>query len=180
MIEQANFIYSAVVKAFKKQAKHLKMKEKQIHAIMNQKERQLDLNNNEQYITKKNKKLKIKEKQIYAIMNQKERQLDLNNNEQYITINKNQLLSRLKETLDRNMEERSKNIKIKRQNLFWWVNLLLYYKEGLMILIMQYFFSKYKDGTIAPEQRTKNENKLKLDLNEIKRGRHKSDEKKSA
>ena len=51
-------------------------------------------------------------------MNQKERQLDLNNNEQYITINKNQLLSRLKETLDRNMEERSKNIKIKRQNLF--------------------------------------------------------------
>ena len=85
MIEQASFIYSAVVKAFKKQAKHLKMKEKQIHAIMNQKERQLDLNNNEQYITKKNKKLKIKEKQIYAIMNQKERQLDLNNNEQYIT-----------------------------------------------------------------------------------------------
>ena len=53
MIEQANFIYSAVVKAFKKQAKHLKMKEKQIHAIMNQKERQLDLNNNEQYITNK-------------------------------------------------------------------------------------------------------------------------------
>ena len=53
MIEQANFIYSAVVKAFKKQAKHLKMKEKQIHAIMNQKERQLDLNNNEQYITTK-------------------------------------------------------------------------------------------------------------------------------
>ena len=36
-----------------------------------------------------------------------------------------------------------------------------------MILIMQYFFSKYKDGTIAPEQRTKNQNKLKLDLNEI-------------
>ena len=29
------------------------MKEKQIHAIMNQKERQLDLNNNEQYITNK-------------------------------------------------------------------------------------------------------------------------------
>ena len=53
MIEQANFIYSAVVKAFKKQAKHLKMKKKQIHAIMNQKERQLDLNNNEQYITNK-------------------------------------------------------------------------------------------------------------------------------
>ena len=51
-------------------------------------------------------------------MNQKERQLDLNNNEQYITINKNQLLSRLKEILDRNMEERSKNIKIKRKNLF--------------------------------------------------------------
>ena len=124
--------------------------------------------------------MKIKEKQIYAIMNQKERQLDLNNNEQYITINKNQLLSRLKEILDRNMEERSKNIKIKRKNLFWWVNLLLYYEEGLMILIMQYFFSKYKDGTIAPEQRTKNQNKLKLDLNEIKRGRHKSDEKKSA
>ena len=118
MIEQANFIYSAVVKAFKKQTKHLKIKEKQIHAIMNQKERQLDLNNNEQYITKKKKKLKIKEKQIYAIMNQKERQLDLNNNEQYITINKNQLLSRLKEMLDRNMEERSKNIKIKRKNLF--------------------------------------------------------------
>ena len=85
MIEQANCICSAVVKAFKKQTKHLKIKEKQIHAIMNQKERQLDLNNNEQYITKKNKKLKIKEKQIYAIMNQKERQLDLNNNEQYIT-----------------------------------------------------------------------------------------------
>ena len=56
MIEQANFIYSAVVKAFKKQTKHLKIKEKQIHAIMNQKERQLDLNNNEQYITKKKKK----------------------------------------------------------------------------------------------------------------------------
>ena len=55
MIEQANFIYSAVVKAFKKQTKHLKIKEKQIHAIMNQKERQLDLNNNEQYITKKKK-----------------------------------------------------------------------------------------------------------------------------
>ena len=53
MIEQASFIYSAVVKAFKKQAKHLKMKEKQTHAIMNQKERQLDLNNNEQYITNK-------------------------------------------------------------------------------------------------------------------------------
>ena len=53
MIEQANFIYSAVVKAFKKQTKHLKIKEKQIHAIMNQKERQLDLNNNEQYITNK-------------------------------------------------------------------------------------------------------------------------------
>ena len=117
MIEQANFIYSAVVKAFKKQTKQLKIKEKQIHAIINQKERQLDLNNNEQYITKK-KKLKIKEKQIYAIMKKKERQLDLNNNEQYITINKNQLLSRLKEMLDRNMEERSKNIKIKRKNLF--------------------------------------------------------------
>ena len=53
LIEQANFIYSAVVKAFKKQTKQLKIKEKQIHAIINQKERQLDLNNNEQYITKK-------------------------------------------------------------------------------------------------------------------------------
>ena len=57
MIEQANFIYSAVVKAFKKQTKQLKIKEKQIHAIINQKERQLDLNNNEQYITKKKKKI---------------------------------------------------------------------------------------------------------------------------
>ena len=100
-------------------------------------------------------------------MNQKERQMNLNNNEQYITINKNQLLSKLKEMFDRNLEERFKNIKIKRKNLFWWVNLLLYYEEGLMILIMQYFFSKYKDGTIVPEQRTKNQNKFKLDLNEI-------------
>ena len=31
----------------------MKIKEKQIYAIMNQKERQLDLNNNEQYITNK-------------------------------------------------------------------------------------------------------------------------------
>ena len=51
-------------------------------------------------------------------MNQKERQMNLNNNEQYITINKNQLLSKLKEMFDRNLEERFKNIKIKRKNLF--------------------------------------------------------------